>query len=236
VSWRQTVPAVNAGTREGIALSGATDPCGSGGLGVERELLSGLVAAPMLLDRMRWLRAEDFTDPGRGAVFRAVSDLRRAGAPIDLVTLTASVASATVASSESAPACPAMAEGPVNLVELCSTLDPAAAFPGSVEFLARRVMSTAVVAHAGRAGEDLQRLAAAPASDGGAGAPVFAGALNRIQTVVERGERWHESRAPARPPAGAAGRIPAGLELLRGPGRAVTDVHLPGRIAGRTAG
>ncbi|MCW2599483.1 MAG: helicase DnaB [Frankiales bacterium] len=236
LSWRQTVPAVNAGARESNALSGAPYPGSSGGLGVERELLSGLVAAPMLLDRMRWLRAEDFTDPGCGAVFTAVTDLRQAGAPIDLVTLTASVASGTVAISGSAPASRAMAEGPANLVELCGSLDPAAAFPGSVEFLARRVLSTAVVGHAGQAGEELQRLAAAPATEGGAGAPLFASALRRIQAVVERGERWHESRATARPAAGPAGRSAPRLELLRGPGRAVMDVHLPGRVSGRSAG
>ena len=205
-------------------------------------MLSGLVAAPVLLDRMRWLRAEDFSDPGCGEVFTAITGLRQVGAPIDLLTLTAAL-SRTAAASASQRASRDATQGPSNVVELCSTLDPASAFRGSVEFLARRVLSTAVIAHAGQAGEDLQRLAAAPAEAGGAGEPLFAGALQRLQPLVERGERWQESRVTVRAaPAGLGGAVP-GLELVRGAGVngvsdgvGVGEDHRPGHSAGRAVG
>lgn len=61
---------------------------------LEREVLAGVVAAPMLLDRIPWLRTEDFTDRGVAEVFDAARRLHSVRRPVDVITLSASITSA----------------------------------------------------------------------------------------------------------------------------------------------
>ncbi|RCG18241.1 hypothetical protein DQ384_39300 [Sphaerisporangium album] len=55
----------------------------------EREFLTGLIAAPQLIDQVRdFLDPADFADPTRGAIFAALLDMRTQGTPIDILTTT----------------------------------------------------------------------------------------------------------------------------------------------------
>jgi hypothetical protein len=179
-AWRDTVPA---------RPSRPTQPAerASSELGdrlLEREVLAAVVAAPVLLDRMPWLRGKDFTDPTAAELFGAARQLHDAGRPVDLVTLAAAVAPLGSA-----------AGSPVG--EVGGQLRPERSFPAAVPYLARRLVEAAAVRASGRVAVDLTGLAAAPGSVGGLGRPVLDAALERLDALRPYAERLELAYRPS---------------------------------------
>jgi hypothetical protein len=181
--WRDTIPArplpsVPRPVATGLSLIGDRV--------LEREVLAGVVAAPVLLDRMPWLRQEDFTDPGCGEVFRAARQLHGAGRPVDLVTLAATAVPASRSGAD--------LDGPA---EVCAGLRPDWSFPAAVPFLARRLLAATAVRESRQVGDDLLVLAASPGSVGGLGRPVLEASLVWLDRLRPHAERLELAYRPA---------------------------------------
>jgi hypothetical protein len=202
-SWRDTVP-----TRPGAAPAGSGGRAPARASGREREVLAGLIAAPVLLERMPWLRAEDFTDPACVEVFRAVRQMHDAGRPVDSVTLIASLSQRGRSGSAAAT--------------LAAQLRPELAFPAATSFLARRLVHTAVLRETRAVGERLCDLATASAAP--VGRALLTAALGEMDRLRPLAVRLHES-APA--PLRTADRTSRpGYRLLPSrPARAVPERH-----------
>lgn len=186
-SWRDTVPVHEAALP---AVSGAC-PAESGAGMFEREVLAGVIAAPVLLDRIPWLTPEDFTQPEVAAVFEVARQLHVACRPVDLVTLSASInaseASRSTGSSETG-ACPAA---------VLADLRPEQAMLATVPFLARRLVEDTTVRQARAAGESLMAGAGAPGSTGGVGRSLLVAALDRLDDLRPHAERLEQAHRPA---------------------------------------
>ncbi len=168
------------------------------GNGRDELVLAGLVAAPQLLDRLRWLHAEDFTDLACAQVFGALRQLHDAGRPVDRVTLLAAV------------------EGHGGgVAQVCAALRPERAFPAEVPWLARRLVEDAVVRDAGTVGRELRRLGGNPAGVGGFGGPMLHAAQLQLDALQPRAERLLQARrgqsraGPGRMPLHVARQPPA---------------------------
>jgi hypothetical protein len=146
---------------------------------VEREVLAGVLAAPAILNEVRWLREEDFTDPRCAEQFGLVSRMWEQGRCVDAVTV--SVMSASDAASPD-----------TRLGSLAG--GSAEVFPAAVPFLARRLVAQAVVREAFGVGRDLVAMAGAPASVGGIGAVQLRAALDRLDGLRPYAERWEQAR------------------------------------------
>jgi hypothetical protein len=203
-SWRDTVPtrpwSVPAGSGGRAAPAGAN--------GREREVLAGLIAAPVLLERMPWLRAEDFNVAACAEVFRTVRQMRDAGRPVDAVTLACALNQRGRPGSAAAT--------------LAAQLRPELAFPASTSFLARRLVHAAVLRDTRAVGERLRNLATAPGVP--VGRPLLTTALSEMDRLRPLTLRLHES-APA--PARTADRTSRpGYRLLPSRGaQAVPERH-----------
>jgi hypothetical protein len=205
--WREALPqpqspprgegpvADRVGPRTGSDQAGAW----SAAPGVERDLLSAVVAAPVLVERLSWLRAEDFTDPACGRLYETVSALHQAGKPVDVVTLTA--APDTAPDVAPRPEVEGAAEDLVGWAgtagaageELWGGIDPRLGHPAQAGFLARQVMTVSVLRDAHDAGTRLCEAAAAPAAAGGAGLPLLGQALDRLELLALHGRRWQQA-------------------------------------------
>jgi hypothetical protein len=182
-AWRDTLPARSL---QRIPPPEASRPTLIGDRELEREVLAGAVAVPALLDRMPWLRQDDFTDPGCAEVFRAVRQLHGAGRPVDLVTLAASLVPAARSGAD--------LDGPA---EVCAGLRPGRSFPAAVPFVARRLLEATAVREARQVGEDLLVLAASPGSVGGLGRPVLEASLGWLDRLRPHAERLVQAYRPA---------------------------------------
>lgn len=182
-AWRDTPPARPLPSLPEPAANG---PTLIGDRELEREVLAGVVAAPALLDRMPWLRQEDFSDPACAEVFRSARQLHGAGRPVDLVTLAASLPPGSPSG--------AAVDGPA---EVCAGLRPDRSFPAAVPFLARRLLEATAVRDARQVGEDLLVLAASPGSVGGLGRPVLEASLVRLDRLRPHAERLEHAHRPA---------------------------------------
>ena len=98
---------------------------------VEREIVAGVLAAPAVLSEVRWLRAEDFTDPLCGELFGVARRLFEEGRPIDAVTV--GIATAP------------LQEGERRALGAFDRACPGAS-PAAVSFLARRGLGARTVA------------------------------------------------------------------------------------------
>lgn len=207
LSWRDTVP-----TR---APSPAERPDEAAPLPgdriLEREVLAGVVAAPVLLDRIPWLRTEDFTDCGVAEVFDAARRLHGAGRPVDVITLSASI---TAAGELGAPA---SASSPAHgsAAAVCAELRPEHALLATVPYVARRMVEDSAVREARAAGEALIDLAATPGSAGGLGRPLLDAALSRLDGLRPHAERLEQAQRPLR--ARGADRLTPDLTRLPAP-------------------
>lgn len=190
--WRETVHVTPATVPAGTRAGGGAD---AGSAGRELRLLAGLVAAPQLLGRLSWLRAEDFTDPACRSLFGTLRRLNEYGRPIDVVTLAAAAEAAPVGPDAEAPAA------------LASSLRPEQTFPTEVPFLARQLLTDAVIEQARGVGEDLVQLATAPAVAGGLGAPMLAAARTRLLSLRPHALRLENAGRNARPCAGEPSRL-----------------------------
>jgi hypothetical protein len=171
-SWRASVPKLPMIVPHVVSVSATAAP------GAEQELISGVLAAPEVLDQVRWLRPGDFTDPRCGELFGVARQLFDEGRPVDAVTV--GVASAPVADTN---------ERALGAFER----GVAGAGPAAVPFLARRLLASAAVREAQNAGRDLIAIAGAPASVGGIGAVQLYAALDRLEALKPYAERLEES-------------------------------------------
>jgi hypothetical protein len=181
--WRDTIP---ARPLPSVPRPVASGPTLVGDRVLEREVLAGVVAAPALLDRLPWLRQEDFTDPGCAEVFRVVRQLHGAGRPVDLVTLAASLAPGSPSG--------AAVDRPAAV---CAGLRPDRSFPAAVPFLARRLLEATAVRESRQVGEDLLVLAASPGWVGGLGRPVLEASLVWLDRLRPHAERLEQAHRPA---------------------------------------
>jgi hypothetical protein len=178
-TWRASVPELPMI----VPRVGRSDP--GRHASVEREIVAGVLAAPAVLSEVRWLRAEDFTDPLCGELFGVARRLFEEGRPIDAVTV--GIATAPLHEGER------RALGAFD--RACPGTGPAA-----VSFLARRVLVLAIAREAASAGRDLVAMSSAPASVGGIGAVQLHAALDRLEALKPYAVRLEESRrcAPSR--------------------------------------
>lgn len=186
-SWRDTVPARAA---RPVARS-EVEPL-TGDRMLEREVLAGVVAAPVLLDRMSWLRTEDFTDRGVAEVFEAVRQLHGLGRPVDVATLTAMV----TATGELREPAGAASPGSGSAAAVCAELRPQDASLATVPFLARRLVEDTAVRDVRATGEALIELAASSGSAGGVGRPLLDAALTRLDGLRPHAERLELAQQP----------------------------------------
>lgn len=222
-SWREGVPQprgdASVGDRQesGISAVGARE--WSAAPAVERDLLTAVVAAPVLVERLSWLRAEDFTDPRCGQLYATLAALHRTDRPVDLITLTAAL--------ETAPDDPVgrPARAGADVGGGWAGIDPRLGQPALAGFLARQVMTLSVLRDVHDAGARLREVAAAPATAGGAGLALLGQALGRLDAVAEHGRRWQQ--AHVRPSSAVAG---PGLKAAR-PSLALVR---PGSVAALT--
>lgn len=179
---------------------------------LERELLGAVVAAPVLLDRIGWLQPEDMADPRHGQVLTVLRELRRAGRPVDLITLTAALTARTALDSR-VDGQPARGDGSVDAG--WAGLDPAAANPASAVVAARQLLTGSVLHAAHRTGLQLHELGSTPAAVG-FGGPMLQAASARLTTLTEHGRRWQRAHVRPDRPALTAGRAAArpGLAAL----------------------
>jgi hypothetical protein len=168
---------------------------------VERELVAGVVAAPALLDQLRWLQPRDFADPATGQLFATVRQLHTERRPIDLVTVAASLplsgpAEPTVGASTNGPTTPVPAE---VVLEVCRSLQPHRVFPGMVPWLARQQLESSLLREADRTGLRLAALAATPVEVGGLGGPVLRQAVRELDEFTDESRRLEAAQrvAPA---------------------------------------
>jgi replicative DNA helicase len=180
--WRDSLPAGSvAGAAERPLHASVVAGCDDEEAGRERDLLAGLVAAPQLLGRIPWLREDDFVDRACGEVFGTLRRLHEFGHPVDVVTLTAACRPVPLAPDRDSPA------------EVAGSLRPEPALPSSVPVLARRIVGLAICRDVHAAGEDLIRLAAAPAAAGGLGSPLLTAAQHRLDALRPHAVRWHNA-------------------------------------------
>jgi replicative DNA helicase len=221
-SWRDTLPVSTAAPAPAAGSSYVGEPVAQV---LEREVLAGLVAAPVLLDRIPWLRAEDFTDPGVAEVFAAVRQLHGAGRPVDLITLSAHLTPAGEVGAPPPSPWSSVSSPPDAAVAVCGELRPEQALLATVPFLARRLVEDAAVREAQAAGEALVSLAAAPGSAGGLGRGVLDAALRRLDGLRPYAARLEQAHRPALPRGRDRVRpAPARLPAPRGP----VDARQPG--------
>jgi replicative DNA helicase len=221
-AWRDTLPLRTPDAAPGPPTRSAGDPAARV---LEREVLAGLVAAPALLDRIPWLRAGDFTDPGVAEVFAAARQLHGAGRPVDLIALSAHLAPADERDARTAPPPSAASPAPSAADAVCAELRPEQALLATVPLLARRLVEDAAGREAHAAGQALVTLAAAPGSAGGWGRGVLDAALQRLDGLRPYAERLEQAHRPAMPRGRDRAR-PAPVRLAA-PGRAV-DARYPG--------
>lgn len=185
-SWRDTVP-----SRE--ATLPTPDPRERADLGsgpFESEILAGIVAAPVLLDRMPWLTADDFTRPEVAEVFDAARHLHSAGRPVDLVTLSAALGPGGLG-GDIAPS------APTGAAAALAELRPEQVHVATVPFLARRLVEDTAVRTARGVGESLVAAAGTPGSAGGVGRPLVAAALSRLDDLRPHAERLEQAQRPS---------------------------------------
>ena len=240
-SWRDAVPEPGAAplVDSGPGAGGrqwAAARAWSAASGVDCELLSAVVAAPVLVERLGWLRPEDFTDPGCGELYATVRTLHGSGRPVDVITLAAALEAA-----------PGGATGPRGAAAAAGEqgwlgVDPLLGQPAMAELLARQLMTVAVLSDAHAAGAQLRDAAGAPATAAGADLEVVGQALRRLDQLAERGRRWqqahvHPGRGNARPHLQADRSLalvrPATALATPGPG---TRADRAAGSSGRTAG
>jgi replicative DNA helicase len=205
--WRDTVP--TRPVRMSTVPAAIPDPSGGA---VEREVVAGVVAAPVLLERLHWLRADDFTDPGCAALFRAARQLHETGRPVDPVTLGGALAQRgnTVGAEEAGAL-------------LRDELRPEQAFPAGVPFLARRLVQAGVLRQTRAVGERLSEWGSAPAASFGLGRPVLAAALSQLDRLRPLAMRLHEVTPAAPRPAAQRTSRAVGRQPTSQPMRPVPD-------------
>ena len=212
-SWRAGVPQTRAeapvtdgGKAGGTGTAGSR--VWSAAEGVERDLLSAVIAAPVLVERLSWLRAEDFSEPACGDLYAMVAALHQAGQPVDLITLTAALDFAPDGLLGRA------ARAGADRGQHWGGLDPRLGQPALAGFWARQVMTVSVVRDAHDAGARLCEVATVPAWAGGAGLTMLGQVLGRLDALAERGRRWQ--RAHIRPSSDLSGdRARRGLHRER---------------------
>lgn len=208
-SWRDTLPARGP--------SPVTRPTGAarvpGDQLLEREVLAGVVAAPVLLDRIPWLRAEDFTDRGVAEVFDVARRLHSDGQAVDVITLSANITPAGELGAPATGSTPA----PGSAAAVCAELRPEQAPLASVPYRARRLVEGTAVREAWATGEALIALAATPGSAGGIGRPLLDAALSRLDALRPHAERLEQAQRPLRARAADCSRTdPTRLPAPRG--------------------
>ena len=182
-SWRHSLPLSPQGLPP--YFEPALDPVSGDELLLERELLAGVIAAPALLDRLRWLHAGDFADPAHASLFAAVQQLHAERRPVDLVTVAAMV--------------PQVHDGPRRterhapstevVLSVCRSLQPHRVFPGTVPWLARQQLEASLLREAEVTGLRLTGLAATPVEVGGLGGPVLREAVRVLDGFTDETRR-----------------------------------------------
>lgn len=206
-SWREALPQPPAWVPtadRGGAPSGSVGRAWSVAPGVEQDLLSALIAAPALVERLSWLHAEDFAEPTCGRLYATVAALHAAARPVDLITLTAALE--TSRDGSVGPAAPAGADRG----ERWGGIDPRLGQPSLAGFLARQVMTVSVLRDAHDTGARLCEVATTPPAAGGAGLALLGQALGRLDALAVHGRRWQQAHLR---PSSAVGR--AGLQSGR---------------------
>ena len=191
-SWRDTVPSLEAT----LPVAPQPDAAAPGDGPFEREVLAGIVAAPVLFDRIPWLSVDDFTQPEVAAVFDVARRLHGSGRPVDLVTLSANISSAGPEASGTASS---VSGGAAAVV---AALRPDQVHLATIPFLARRLVEDTAVRQARAVGESLICGAGAPGSTGGLGRPLLVAALNRLDDLRPHAERLEQAHRPAAPRIG----------------------------------
>lgn len=188
---------------------------------LERELLAGIVAAPAVLDQVRWLQPRDFTDPGCADLFSVVRQLHLEGRPIDLVTLSASLPTSpfaaraldTLPASTGLPS-ESLIEPDSPAIRVCRELELHLAHPQMVPWMARQQLESSLLRMADATGQDLVAFASAPTSFGGVGGPVLRAALARLDDFTDDGRRLELAQRVA-PSSDDARTEPSTLSRLR---------------------
>ena len=202
-SWREAVPQPTAevpiADRGGAGAGSVGARAWSAAPGVERDLLSALVAAPVLVERLSWLRAKDFAEPACGRLYETVAALHTAGRRVDLITLTAAL--------ETAPDGPVgpSAHAGADRGERLGGIDPRLGQPSLAGFLAREVMTVSVLRDAHDTGVGLYQVATAPPAAGGAGLALLGQALGRLDALAAHGRRWQQAHLRPSSDVGRAG-------------------------------
>jgi hypothetical protein len=174
---------------------------------LEQELLAGLVAAPALLDQVRWLHPRDFAEPGCGHLYSALRQLHLEGRPIDLVTVAASLPASLSSTpaldgrlgSPTGPPSESLVETEPAALQVCRALQPHRAFPGIVPWMARQQLESSLLRAAELTGQDLVAIASSPTVVGGLGGPVLRVAVNRLDDFTDEGRRLEAAQRTAPP-------------------------------------
>ncbi|WP_353946497.1 DnaB-like helicase N-terminal domain-containing protein [Streptomyces sp. HUAS MG91] len=115
----------------------------------DEELLLGCLAArsEQLLDLVRWLRPDDFADPGHQQIYRALGALHHRGEPIDQLTVLWETQRRG-----------ALADGSLNAEQVRRICDPLAG-GGAAEHYGEQVVTTSLVRTAATAARHVRELA-----------------------------------------------------------------------------
>jgi hypothetical protein len=197
-SWRHSIQLSPQGV-PAPDVAGAATALSGDELLVERELIAGLIAAPALLDRLRWLQSRDFADPATGQLFATVQQLHAERRPIDLVTVAACLplngtAGPIVGAAVEEQATPVPAE---VVLEVCRSLQPHRVFPGMVPWLARQQLEGSLLREADRTGLRLTALAATPVEVGGLGGPALRQAVRELDEFTDESRRLEAAQRVA---------------------------------------
>jgi hypothetical protein len=182
-SWRHALPRSPQGLPAYRAPS--REPVTGDELIVERELLAGVIAAPALLERLRWLHAGDFADPAHASLFATVEQLHAERRPVDLVTVAATVPQVHTGPRRTESHAPSTEV----VLSVCRSLQPHRVFPGTVPWLARQQLEASLLREAEATGTRLSALAATPIEVGGLGGPVLRQAVRELDELGDHTRR-----------------------------------------------
>jgi hypothetical protein len=197
-SWRHAVASTLQPVPSGTPVSRAAAPRAPRDVSrtvsrdeqlLEQELLAGLIEAPQLLDRVRWLQPRDFADPACAQLYAIVQRLHLEDRPIDLVTVAASLPPIASGGGELGPRLESPIEPEPAVVTLCRQLQPHRATPAMVPWLARQQLEGWLLREADQTGRDLVTIAGSPVTVGGLGGPALRAAVARLDDFTDEGRR-----------------------------------------------
>ncbi|MGW2822108.1 DnaB-like helicase N-terminal domain-containing protein [Streptomyces sp. NPDC001443] len=147
----------------------------------ERQLLATSTAHPISVEEMRWLTADDFTQPLHAGLWQCLTALTRRRTPVDPVTLLWEAQQRGLLASGTEPA---------------DLLDVLAASPGSPQHWGERILRRSLLAIAQHVGQRIEAFADDPAITPHQLVIASRRALADLSTVRTR---WHHTTSPAPP-------------------------------------